>query len=83
MVLVAKKDGGLRFCVDYRRLNAVTKMDAYPLPRINNALDILAETNVGSYLWLLADEDTTGLCQEDCFGGHYEFMVMPFGPFSG
>ncbi|GFW30483.1 retrovirus-related Pol polyprotein from transposon 412 [Trichonephila clavipes] len=42
IVLVRKKDGSTRFCVDYRKLNDVTKKDSYPLPRIDDNLDTLS-----------------------------------------
>lgn len=42
IVLVRKKDGSLRMCVDYRQLNNRTRKDAFPLPRIDESLDALA-----------------------------------------
>ncbi len=41
LVLVAKTDGSVRFCVDYRKVNAVSKFDAYPMPRVDKWLDRL------------------------------------------
>ena len=42
MILVQKKDGSLCFCVDYHKVNSVTRKDADPLPRIDDTLDTLA-----------------------------------------
>ena len=39
VVLVTKKDGSIRYCVDYRALNSVTVKDAYPIPRVDECLD--------------------------------------------
>ena len=46
IVLVRKKDDKLRLCVDYRLLNAKTRKDAYPLPRIDDALDVLTGAKI-------------------------------------
>ena len=43
IVLVPKKDGTLRFCVDYRKLNSVSETDAYPMPRIDEMIDRLGK----------------------------------------
>ena len=48
IVLVKKKDGSLRLCVDYRQLNNKTRKDAFPLPRIEESLDALT----GFPLWI-------------------------------
>jgi len=42
IVLVPKKDGSLWFCIDYRKVNEITHKDAYPIPRVDDTLDILA-----------------------------------------
>ena len=43
IVLVNKKDGTLRLCVDYRQLNAGSQMDEYPMPRIDDLIDRLGK----------------------------------------
>ena len=55
VVLVKKKDGSLRFCCDFRRLNDATRFDSYPLPRINEVISILANAKLFSTLDLKSD----------------------------
>ena len=50
IVLVQKKDGLTRFCVDYWKINEVTRKDAYPIPRIDETLDTLAGATLFSTL---------------------------------
>lgn len=86
VVPVRKKDGSLRFCVDYRKLNDVTRKDAYPLPRIDDALDSLTHAqwfstlDLASGYWQVEvdpiDRPKTAFITRQ---GLFEFNVLPFG----
>ena len=86
VVLVRKKDGSIRFCVDYRRLNAVTRFDAYPLPRIDETIESLSGAKFFTTLDMISGYWQVGLTEEarlkSAFtvrGGLYLWNVMPFG----
>ncbi|XP_026745532.1 uncharacterized protein LOC113506895 [Trichoplusia ni] len=85
-LLVPKKDGTYRFCVDYRRLNAVTKSDSYPLPVIEDLLHstkregYMSTIDLRSGYWQVSvsptDRDKTAFVSPF---GTYRFIRMPLG----
>jgi hypothetical protein len=86
IVLVPKPDGSLRFCVDYRKLNAITVPDTYPLPRMDECIDSLGEADIFTTLdcnsgyWQIPvhPEDREKTTFTSHFG-IYQFLRLPFG----
>ena len=86
IVLVRKKDGGVRFCVDYRKLNQITKLDEFPLPRIDDTLDLLSGARyftaldlASGYWQVRMDPTSREKTAFTTYSGLYEFNKMPFG----
>jgi len=84
-ILVKKKDGTIRFCINFRKLNAVTKKDSYPLPRIDDIFDQLSDNVWYSTLDLKNGYWQIKIRPEDrektafsIGNGLWQFKVMPF-----
>ena len=90
IVLVRKKDGSRRFCVDYSKINAITWKDANPIPQVDDALDTLSGSQWFTTLDMISgywqvemdpgDGEKTAFCTQE---GLFEFKVMPFGLCNG
>ncbi len=70
--MVKKKDGSQRFRVDYRALNAITKADTFPLPRIDDQLGYFSTLDLASGFWL-----STSSIEKTAFAEPQGFRVMP------
>ena len=89
-VLVRKKDGTFRFCIDYRKLNGIVRRDAFPLPRVDDCLDSLSGASwfctldLSSGYWQIAmDKEDKAKTAFSTPRGLFEFKVMPFGVKNG
>ena len=86
VLLVPKKGGKMRFCIDYRKLNAVTVKDVYPLPRIEECLSAfnnmewfsVADCAAG-YWGIEVDDESRAKTAFSTHDGHFQFKKMPFG----
>ena len=87
VVLVRKKDGSLQFCIDFRRLNARTKKDAYPLPHMQETMESMVGArhfscmDLKSGFWQVQMDEESRQYTAFTVGsmGVYEFLRMPYG----
>ncbi|KAL1953147.1 hypothetical protein VTO42DRAFT_3547 [Malbranchea cinnamomea] len=86
VLFVKKPGGGLRFCVDYRGLNAITKKDRYPLPLINETLQMVGRADwftkldiIASFHKIRMDPNSQWMTAFRTWYGLFEWLVTPLG----
>ena len=85
-VLVGKEDGSVRFCTDYRKVNAMTRADCFPIPRIEDCIDRIGRAKyitkcdlLKGYWAVPLTEKAKAISAFVIPGGTYQYRVMPFG----
>ena len=86
IVVVCKPDGSIQLCVDYRKLNDITTKDAFPMPRIDDAIDAMRGANyfttldlASGYWQVRLDDDAQEKAAFATSFGFYQWSCMPFG----
>ena len=86
VIFVKKLGGGLRFCVDYRRLNEISRKDSYPIPHINETLRTIAVAKyiskvdvISAFYWIRVKDSNEWKTAFNTHFGLYEWLVTPFG----
>jgi Reverse transcriptase (RNA-dependent DNA polymerase) len=86
LVMVPNPDGTTRFCVDYRQVNAITRKDAYPMPRLDECINSLGKAkffstlDANSVFWQIPlDDSSKDKTTFTCHSGTFRFKRMPFG----
>ena len=86
MVIIKKKDDTIRLCVDYRKLNAETELETYPIPRVDDILDQVGQVKYITTVDLAKGYWQVPVAEEDWHKtvfittkGLYQFRMMPFG----
>lgn len=78
VILVPKKDGGLRFCLDLRKVNTQAKFDPYPMPRVEDLgkAKFLTTLDLCKSYWQVPCQKRA---RSRLLFGHFQFTILPFG----
>ena len=90
ILFVKKADGSLRFCIDFRKLNELTRKDQYPLPLIDEVLSQVSKARIftkldiyQAFYWIRIDPDSEELTTFRTYYSTYKCKVLPFSLTNG